>query len=227
MDDQRYAAYKDMLISVADVVDQDVTVLNTMKFKCDRIIKGRERDQIKSAIQLWTALEKREYLGLSKTDFLKELLKSCMRGQVEALNMVENYERLNGDLPGSFNGQAIPAQVNCPGNPQIIYIGQKDSSRQFPQQGREVLGPDLKKEIAFLSKSLGRNWTFFMRELGLPDIEIEAIMSDYKYTKEQAYQCLLLWQDIQKQEATKQRLVNALRTVNRNDLADTLEEGTY
>ena len=108
MEDRVYGAYKDMLISVADLVDEDRSTLETMKFKCDSFIKGRERDQIKSAIQLWTALEKREYLGPSNTKFLKELLNSCMRGHVEALIVLENYEQLNGDLPNNFNQEQRP-----------------------------------------------------------------------------------------------------------------------
>jgi hypothetical protein len=130
MEEQQYGAYKDMLISIADIVDQDSSVLETMKFKCDSFIKGRERDQIKSAIQLWTALEKREYLGISDTKFLKDLLKSCMKGHVEALTILEKYERLIGVIPTTLNQQQSTAPVHFAGNPQIIYI-QQDSHTGF------------------------------------------------------------------------------------------------
>lgn len=86
---------------------------------------------------------------------------------------------------------------------------------------------DLKREIAYLTKTLGRNWTFCMRELGVPEDEIEVIKSDYRYMKEQIHQSLLMWQNTQRQDATKERLIYALRAVQRNDLADTLEEGVY
>lgn len=123
MEDANQAAYKNMLIDLADVIDQDLTVLETMKFRCDKFIKGRERDQIKSAIHLWTALEKREYLGPSNISFLKDILKSCMRGQTEVFNIVENYEHLCVSTPGCFSDrQTTNYQYNQANNPQVIYL---------------------------------------------------------------------------------------------------------
>lgn len=217
MESAGHGRYKNMLIEVADVVDQETSVLESMKFICDKIIKGRERDQIKSAIQLWTSLEKREYLGPSNTNFLKELLKSCFREKTEALKIVERYEQDNGGVTKTASKSAQPLQS------QIVYI--QGLPRQH--QERTVLGPDLKTEIAYLTKSLGKNWTFFMRQLDIPESEIEVIKSDYRYTKEQIHQCFLLWQDIQKEQATKERLIFALRAEKRNDLAEILTEGAY
>ena len=91
----------------------------------------------------------------------------------------------------------------------------------------QICFTDLTKEFSFLTNSLGRNWSFLMRELSVPDSDIEMIRSDYKYTKEQIHQCLVTWKGLMKHEATKQGLINALRAVDRNDLAETLEEGTY
>lgn len=86
---------------------------------------------------------------------------------------------------------------------------------------------ELQQEFQYLSKSLGRDWPFFIRELELPESEIDMIRMDHRFTRDQIYQCLLAWQDTNKQTATKQRLISALREIERNDLAESMESGDY
>ena len=59
--------------------------------------------------------------------------------------------------------------------------------------------------------------------------DIDAVVSDYTSTRERIYQCLLLWQLQEQQSASRGKLVHALRsdTVNRNDLALSMESGNF
>ena len=96
---------------------------------------------------------------------------------------------------------------------------------------RRVLFPisDLAPEITYLSRSLGKDWKFFIRALGVLEDDIDLVVSDYSSTRERIYQCLLLWQLQEQQCACRQKLVETLRkdTVGRNDLALALESGAF
>ena len=86
---------------------------------------------------------------------------------------------------------------------------------------------DLKKEVTFLTRNLGRDWKTLMRQLLISENTIETIMCEHRSVREQIYQCLLAWQDQEQENATKERLISALKDIERNDLVMTLEDGNY
>lgn len=84
---------------------------------------------------------------------------------------------------------------------------------------------DLRQEISVLCSSLGKDWKFFMRALGVSDDDIENVCSDYRQMREKIHQTLLIWQQDQQQSASRAKLVEACRhqSVKRLDLAQKLE----
>ena len=86
---------------------------------------------------------------------------------------------------------------------------------------------DLKNEISFLCKNLGRDWKSLMRQLGVSESTMETIMSEHRSVREQIYQCFLAWQDQEQEGASKELLIAALRGIERNDLVMQLEDENY
>lgn len=89
---------------------------------------------------------------------------------------------------------------------------------------------DLRPEFNFLTKNLSREWRFYMRALGMEDVEIDSVETDYPQSlKDKIYKSLVLWVKENKDQATKAALIRALRdgSVERNDLASKMEKGNY
>ena len=122
-------AYKDMLIDVAECIDD--RTLERIKFKCSGEIKTRESEEIKTPLQLFIALEKRELLGAHHTEFLKELLKTCGAGKLDGLRLIESYEtRLHNGINTAHTQPAA----------QVIYVSTANIPRQLPQQTTQTTG---------------------------------------------------------------------------------------
>ena len=66
-----------------------------------------------------------------------------------------------------------------------------------------------------------------MRHLCITEATMENIMSEHRSVREQIVQCLLFWQDQEQENATKEVIVTALKTMERNDLVMDLEDGNY
>ena len=136
--DNIQSGYRDMLINVGELVDENKNYLEAMKFRCKSIIKGKENEGIHSALQLWTALEKRELIGPNNTVFLKELLNTCMKGIMPPLRLVENYEAyagVQGQRPHQQNVLYLQQQ-HAPVPQQVVYhvhAGQNAANGLQPQ----------------------------------------------------------------------------------------------
>lgn len=132
--------YRDMLINLGELVDENKNYLDSMKFKCKSFIKGKESEGITSALQLWTALEKRELIGPQNTTFLKDLLRTCMRGIMPPLRVLENYEAQVG-----LHGQQRPQIQNIPfqqqqypqAPPQVVYVQAGHQFHNIEDTGNE------------------------------------------------------------------------------------------
>lgn len=129
-------AFRDMLVSLSSVLDDED--LQKMKFKCSDIIKKRQSERIKNALDLFSALEERGKLKPDNTTFLSELLRSCCAEKVDGLRIVAQY------MNGGFHGTAFDPNSHNPPNvqpqqPQVIYVinnVQSDlpNGRPFQQQ---------------------------------------------------------------------------------------------
>ena len=87
------------------------------------------------------------------------------------------------------------------------------------------------KNFRDLAHNLGQEWERLATELGMNSSEIFQIKQDYQGVANQIFQMLIAWQQKQgtQQGPARQSLLDALRTVQRNDLAETLGQmqGTY
>lgn len=87
---------------------------------------------------------------------------------------------------------------------------------------------DIIKEIEFVSKSIGRDWKYLMRSLGLTEAELEEVMDNYpRNMREQIRQALLMWALNSQSVARKEDLVKALAECQRNDLVHSLNSRNY
>ncbi len=66
--------------------------LKAMKFMCKDFIPKRRLEEIKTALNLWEALEERELLGVYNTRFLRELLQTTGEGRTDLLRIVQCYD---------------------------------------------------------------------------------------------------------------------------------------
>ena len=81
--------------------------------------------------------------------------------------------------------------------------------------------------MTFLSKNLGRDWKNLVRELSVNESIIEDMINEHRSVREQILQCLIFWQLEEQENATKERLITALKGIERNDLVVSLEDGNY
>ena len=120
------ASYRDMLIDVAECIDD--RTLERMKFRFANEIKARESEEIKTALKFFSALEKRGLLDVNKTDVLKDLLEKCANGKVDGLRIVQRYEnRVGNDFINSVANPEVYNPVQ-----QIIYINKNDVHQLQP-----------------------------------------------------------------------------------------------
>lgn len=226
MDEQRFNMYKDMLLELSPTIDSDD--LQRMKFRCDKIIKKRQSEKINQPTDLFTALEERGYQSVTDVTFLRELLSKCCAGKTDGLRILDAYGQRY--IP-SYDPlvQHPPAGPLRTDGPQVVYVVPNNPNLEPRFTRGRYEGPDLSKQISFLCQKLGRDWKFFIRALGVPEDEIENISLDYRTVREKIHQCLLSWQHQEQQNASQDKLIQALRhsSVQRNDLASKLEEGGY
>ncbi|KAL3875397.1 hypothetical protein ACJMK2_033349 [Sinanodonta woodiana] len=108
--------YRAMLIELASKIRPDD--LRNMLFALKEVIKKRESEKIKTAIDLWDALEDREYIGRDNLEQLKHLLRSCMDGRTDGLRIVEDYEAKRAQQRQQLPFTELPNSQS----PQIVYV---------------------------------------------------------------------------------------------------------
>ncbi|XP_065842098.1 uncharacterized protein [Oscarella lobularis] len=87
--------------------------------------------------------------------------------------------------------------------------------------------PQSDKLRAKFAPTIGTDWKFLVRELGLCEAKIDAIVQDNPHsTQEQAYKALTLWTKKMGEKATKHHVIEALREMEREDLVTELEQYT-
>lgn len=198
-----------MLVSLSKLLKDDE--FRTMKFLCSEFIKKREMESVENTMDLWENLESKEKIGPNNLIFLKELLNNACSGRLDVFRIVEEYENnsRNSDISAQRKNPAIYHQtpMNTPANMQ----------RTSPVTNLR----GMKREIDILTQHLGREWRFFMRALGLSDREMVDIEEDCpRNMREQIYRCLVFWASDDRHNASKEKIINALRDscVERNDV---------
>ncbi|XP_015485060.1 FAS-associated death domain protein [Parus major] len=82
----------------------------------------------------------------------------------------------------------------------------------------------LKVAVLVIHDNVGREWKRLMRELGMPEVKLERIETDYRdKLSEQVFQALRQWQSWKGKHAKVADLIQALRGCNLNLVADRVE----
>ncbi|KAH3872045.1 uncharacterized protein LOC127868658 [Dreissena polymorpha] len=242
MDESR-ARFNDTLLDLSRLIDDEDLLRMKFKSSGEVNIGKKQGEKITNPLHLFTALEERGHLGPHNTDYLKTLLINCCSGKTDGLRVLESYEQRRDTFANPYGNGYLPAQgytavpelapqpqtVPASG-PQVVYVIQGGVDQQinnFQQNLNRITSKrkDLDPEITFLTKSLGRDWKFYMRALGVHDDDIEQVSCDHTSLREKIHQCLSLWLEQQQQSASKYKLIEACRhsSVQRNDLATKLE----
>ncbi|XP_041362799.1 FAS-associated death domain protein-like isoform X2 [Gigantopelta aegis] len=177
--------------------------LEKMKYYCKNHLKAIDRDKIDTAIMLWSKLEERKLIGPDNLGFLKQMLKTCTSGRQDVLDVLMKY------APGE--------------DVEMI-----DARPENVQQRREYRGPDLTREVKFLTNHLAKDWRFFVRSLGVQEDDIDMVVENYpRNVREQINQAIWIWLYKEQENARKQHFTNALLDVRRRDLAHKLNTNDY
>merc|ERR1711994_886783 len=112
----------------------------------------------------------------------------------------------------------------------LVQVDRPDLLDLFSELRRVGLeGPgfqDLSEEMTYISQNIGRDWRALARQLTIKDADIQQIEeANARNLKEQSYNTMRLWQSIEKEYATRDVLVKALRRCQLNLLADNIEDG--
>ena len=77
-----------------------------------------------------------------------------------------------------------------------------------------------------MSRILTSDWKMFVREIDVPDSEIDAIVEKYKLEQpwEQKYQCLCYWLDAKGEQGSFKQLMDAARKSGQMKLANYVAE---
>jgi len=110
---------------------------------------------------------------------------------------------------------------------QIDRLDLLDLFNDLRRTGLEGPGfQDLTEEMNYVAGNIGRDWRLLARQLKIRDPDIQQIEeSNPRNLREQSYNSLRLWQSLEKESATRDVLVKALRKCNQNLLADNIENG--
>ncbi len=84
---------------------------------------------------------------------------------------------------------------------------------------------ELGKEHLFVANNIGREWRMLGRTLGIKESDIDQITNEHRHDlREQCRQCLITWMAKDRELATKEKLIKALREINQNYVADEVED---
>ncbi|XP_050391099.1 uncharacterized protein LOC126810144 [Patella vulgata] len=160
-------------------------------------VPGKIREKITMAIQLFEILEQREDLGPKKLAYLKQML-SNLSERKDLLTIIETYEK-------SPNG--------------ISRENTMDAVSHVPNSG-------LQNVRTILAKNLGKNWRFLFRRLGVADEDIEYIDDKCdRDMREKIHQTFQFWLDNNRQNASSETIITALRKEERNDIIRKIQSG--
>ena len=80
------------------------------------------------------------------------------------------------------------------------------------------------KELMNVSRKLSTDWKMFVREIDVPDSEIDAIVEQHRYDPlEQKYQCLCYWSNDKGDQASFKQLTDAAKKSGQVKLAKDIE----
>ncbi|XP_064614714.1 FAS-associated death domain protein-like [Liolophura sinensis] len=210
------SAFRVMLNNLAHQLSE--RDLQSMKYLCRDLIPRGRLESIEEPIELWDALEQREQLGVNNTRFLKQLLIYGTEGRRDLLSILQNYEASltsNADVH-ERTSDVTPSHANFNGYRLSNPIR---SQQQFPE---------LRREVEFIVKNIGRDWRQFVRALGVCEADIDYVSEQYpRDLREKVRQTLIMWQAQNPEIASKEALITGLKLCERNDMVHQMLRGQY
>ncbi|CAL1532642.1 unnamed protein product [Lymnaea stagnalis] len=169
-------------------------------------IPTRIRDNMKSAVDLFEALEERNKLSVNDLDTLIQMLKTSCNNRTDVVNIVENFKRNFG----LANNPIICQPTDFGGN-------------QAPIQESGFLA-----EFTYLKSKLGREALHFLRRLGVDDDYLDQLQVNHpRDTKEVIHRALRHWETSNHLQPSKEKLIKALKAEHRNDLAQKIASSDF
>ncbi|XP_046584738.1 FAS-associated death domain protein-like [Haliotis rubra] len=195
---EKQMRYRRMILNLSNMIRPEE--VQSMKFLCKDFIKAGQRDKIKDFLELITILEERKEISSEKIEFLNYLLENATKGRRDVFDAVHEYQ------PRDETVDAIP---------------------EYPAQ-RDYTNPELRQPIELLKRKLGRDWRFFVRNLGVDDFDIDNLADAYpRDVKEQIHRAIKIYLNEKRERSSKQDLIDACKKVKRMDLARKLEADDY
>ena len=77
--------------------------------------------------------------------------------------------------------------------------------------------------LEYVSRQIGTDWKRLARKLYVSDNDIAEIEHKYRELSEKCYQVLILWKKQKGKQASKQWLIQALKDISSNLLAENIE----
>ncbi|XP_072448925.1 FAS-associated death domain protein isoform X3 [Chiloscyllium punctatum] len=164
-------------------------------------------------------------LSRDNVDSLKFLCREMigkrrLEAMASGLQLFQQLEELN--LLGPDNTDTLSGLLSA--------IQRHDLQQQldaFQQRGQEPQADSGNLNVAFdiICNELGNEWRMFARKLGHKEALLQQI--EYKHPRnmrEQIQQSLIEWQKREREQATVDKLLSALRSCKLNMVADSVEE---
>lgn len=181
-----------------------------MKFMCDAYISKSRMEEINDVIELFDELISRHIIRFDKIDQLKNLIVKCTNNKVELIENIDRFEK----------GECLQNTYQTSSSTRE---GRDQCSLQVQTQRQ-----DLKREIKLLVDNLGRNWKFFIRDLDVPESELDLkLQQNSSNIKEAIYACFYYWLSEMANNKTKEEIIEewikTLEMIGRNDLIEKLK----
>ncbi|KOX78027.1 Death domain-containing adapter protein BG4 [Melipona quadrifasciata] len=236
--EQMYICLREEFVSAAQYRINKST-LNTLKeYYMQYIDSNRKLSQIKDLTTLVKILEKRDILSCYNVKpflhilsyFSNESLQSKIKNYNIYVKSIPYFLSCNMYQEINENTNEDKCEIsNRTGNSSLQTISNKledEFTLQYKDEKRNLSTQETTKQIlSHLSERIGRSWRDTVRNLGVPEYQIDIIENKYPFDlKEQSYQALKLYMSQYSNNNWKINLINALEKARRRDLKELVEK---
>ncbi|KAF3429053.1 hypothetical protein E2986_01638 [Frieseomelitta varia] len=212
--------------------------LNTLKeYYMQYIDSNRKLSQIKDLMTLVKILEKRDILSCYNVTpllhissyFSNESLQSKIKDYNIYVKSIPSFLSCNMYQETNENTNKDKCEISNTTKNSSLQTSNKledEFTLQYEDQKRNVCTQETIKQIlSHLSERIGRSWRDTVRNLGVPECQIDIIEKKYPFElKEQSYQALKLYMTQYSNNNWKINLINALEKARRRDLKELVEK---
>lgn len=229
--------FREMLVIIAKRIDE--YTLENLKFQCRDVIRPGRLERITAAFDLFNVLEEMDELSYDNIDFLLRVLKNVDR--MDLAKLLSKYQERFMDLSNVTKTNFEPkaeayktthhSEQTQPSNLTVPF----DTSGTV-QQGTgldlhhtdvsvHMPNPQITTAVEFVVSKLSRGWQSAARHLGVPDVIIDNAEENWpRNIRRQIGDTFRFWAR-NDPSPSSQKLIDAMRRVGRNDIADELQYG--